>query len=67
MAKKFVKKQLPKYFDYKEVETLKKYMDSYGQIMPRTATGLNAKMQSELAREIKRARHLGLLPFTSNN
>jgi small subunit ribosomal protein S18 len=67
MAKKFTKKTLPKYFDYKEVETLKKYIDSYGQIMPRTATGLNAKMQTELAREIKRARHLGLLPFVSNS
>jgi small subunit ribosomal protein S18 len=67
MQKKFTKKQLPKYFDYKEIESLKKYIDSYGQIMPRTATGLNAKMQSALAREIKRARHLGLLPFVSNN
>jgi small subunit ribosomal protein S18 len=67
MQKKFAKKQLPKYFDYKDVEILRRYMDSYGQIMPRTATGLNAKMQSELAREIKRARHLGLLPFVSNN
>jgi len=67
MVKKFTKKQLPEYFDYKDVETLKKYIDSYGQIMPRTATGLNAKMQSKLAREIKRARHLGLLPFVSNS
>lgn len=67
MARKFAKKVLPKFFDYKDVETLRKYVDSYGQIMPRTATGLNAKMQSELAREIKRARHLGLLPFVSNS
>ena len=65
--KAFSKKQLPKYFDYKEPETLRRYMDSYGQIMSRQMTGLTAKLQAELAREIKRARHLGLLPFVSNS
>jgi small subunit ribosomal protein S18 len=63
--KAFSKKTLPTHFDYKDVETLKKYLDSYGQIMPRTATGLNAKLQTQLAREVKRARHLGLLQFVS--
>ncbi|MDR1300088.1 MAG: 30S ribosomal protein S18 [Candidatus Nomurabacteria bacterium] len=65
MSKAYSKKQLPAYFDYKDVENLKRYIDSYGQIMPRSATGLTAKLQSQLAREVKRARHLALLPFVN--
>lgn len=53
------------YFDYKEADTLKKYINVYGQIEPIGKTGLSAKQQRQLATAIKRARHLALLPFVS--
>lgn len=62
---KRVKKLSPRYFDYKDVDTLKRYIDSYGQIEPRSKTGLSAKSQRSLAVAIKRARHLALLPFVA--
>ncbi|MFQ3565517.1 MAG: 30S ribosomal protein S18 [Aggregatilineales bacterium] len=50
-------------FDYKDVETLRRYITETGKIKPRRQTGNCARCQRELAREIKRARHLALLPF----
>jgi small subunit ribosomal protein S18 len=50
-------------FDYKDVEALKRYITETGKIKPRRQTGNCARCQRELAREIKRARHLALLPF----
>lgn len=50
-------------FDYKDVETLKRNMTEMGKIKPRRQTGNCARCQRQLAREIKRARHLALLPF----
>jgi small subunit ribosomal protein S18 len=50
-------------FDYKDVETLKRYISETGKIKPRRQTGNCARCQRELAREIKRARHLAMLPF----
>ena len=52
-----------KCFDYKNFETLKRYVNETGKIKPRRQTGNCARCQRELAREIKRARHLALLPF----
>lgn len=52
-----------KCFDYKDFETLKRYINETGKIKPRRQTGNCARCQRELAREIKRARHLALLPF----
>jgi len=42
-----------------------RFIDPYGQIEPIGKTGLTAKQQRQLAREIKRARHLALMPFVS--
>ena len=52
-----------KCFDYKDTETLRRYINETGKIKPRRQTGNCARCQRELAREIKRARHLALLPF----
>jgi small subunit ribosomal protein S18 len=52
-----------KCFDYKDVETLKRYIGETGKIKPRRQSGCCARCQRELAREIKRARHLALLPY----
>lgn len=50
-------------FNYKDVDTLKRYITETGKIKPRRQTGNCSRCQRELAREIKRARHLALLPF----
>ncbi len=50
--------------DYRNVEVLKRFLSETGKILPRRRTGLSAKEQRILARTIKRARVLGLLPFT---
>lgn len=59
------KKDTPDYFDYKDVRTLQRFINIYGQIEPIGKTGLNAKQQRRLATAIKRARHLALLPFVA--
>ena len=53
------------YFDYRDVKTLGRYIDSYGRIESISKTGLSAKQQRQLAVAIKRARHLALLPFVT--
>lgn len=60
-----LKKDVPAYFDYKDVKTLQRFINIYGQIEPISKTGLSAKQQRQLAVAIKRARHLALLPFVS--
>lgn len=59
------KKDAPAYFDYKDVKTLMRYINAYGQIEPAAKTGLSAKQQRQLATAIKRARHLALMPFVA--
>ncbi len=49
--------------DYKNADRLKRFLHENGKIRPRRQTGLCAKCQRKLAREVKRARHLALLPF----
>lgn len=55
----------PKNFDYKDIKTLQRYTNMFGQIEPRRKTGLNAKQQSQLATAVKRARNIALLPFVA--
>ncbi len=49
--------------DYKDINTLKKYVAEGGKILPRRMTGVCAKHQRVLATAIKRARLVDLLPF----
>ena len=49
--------------DYKDINTLKKYVAEGGKILPRRMTGTCAKHQRVLAKAIKRARLVDLLPF----
>lgn len=64
MMKRF-KKDAPVYFDYKDVKTLQRYINIYGQIEPISKTALSAKQQRQLSVAIKRARHLALMPFVA--
>jgi small subunit ribosomal protein S18 len=51
--------------DYKEMGRLRKYLTEKGKIIPRRVTGNCAKHQRALARAIKRAREVALIPYTS--
>jgi small subunit ribosomal protein S18 len=53
--------------DYKEVDMLRRFVTEEGKIRPRRQTGTCAKHQRVLAHEIKKARHLALLPFTAES
>ena len=62
MAKEYINPQLVR-VDYKDVETLKKFINPHGKIMPRRRTGLSALGQRNVALAIKRARFMALLPY----
>ena len=49
--------------DYKDVRLLQRFISERGKIVPSRITAVSAKKQRELARAIKRARYLGLLPY----
>ncbi len=49
--------------DFKDVRTLQRFISERGKIVPSRITAVSAKKQRELARAIKRARNLALLPF----
>ena len=54
--------QAPK-IDYKDVKLLQRYVSERGKIVPSRITAVSAKKQRELAKAIKRARFLALLPY----
>ena len=53
------------YIDYKDIRALQKYTLESAKIIPRRISGTSARHQRMLTQAIKRARHLALLPFTS--
>ncbi len=50
--------------DYKDVDTLKDFVQENGKIMPARLTGTRAHYQRQVDTAIKRARYLALLPYT---
>ena len=52
--------------DYKQPETLRRYISERARIEPRRKTSTCSRHQRALAREIKRARQAGLIPFTTD-
>ncbi|GAB4297472.1 MAG: 30S ribosomal protein S18 [Myxococcota bacterium] len=53
--------------DYKDPETLKRFISERGKIIPSRISGVSAKNQRKLTLAIKRARHLALLPFSTSH
>jgi small subunit ribosomal protein S18 len=49
--------------DWKNVEWLRRFLSEQGRMLPRRMTGNSQQRQREIARAIKRARHMALLPF----
>jgi len=52
--------------DYKNIALLSRFLDRRGRILSRRKTRVSAKVQRKIVREIKRARHLALLPYTAD-
>ncbi|MDR2602580.1 MAG: 30S ribosomal protein S18 [Spirochaetaceae bacterium] len=71
-GKPFFKKKVCRFcsqklkIDYKDAETLRRFVTERGKILPRRITGTCAKHQRSLAEAIKRARILALLPYVAN-
>ena len=53
-----------KEIDYKDINTLKSYITETGKIVPSRITGTSARYQPQLARAIKRARYIAILPYS---
>ena len=49
--------------DYKDVKLLQRFVSERGKMVPSRITAVSSKKQRELARAVKRARHLALLPY----
>jgi len=55
------------YIDYKDTETLKRFLNDQGKLLPRRLSGVSAKFQRQLTTAVKRARHVALLPYVADN
>ena len=54
------------YIDFKDEKRIVRFLTEQGKIIPRRTSGNCAKHQRQLARAIKRARHLALIPFVAD-
>ena len=52
--------------DYKNARLLQRYVSERGKIVPRRITTISASKQRDLAKAIKRARFLALMPYTND-
>ena len=53
----------PAHFDFKDIETLQRFISPQGKIHSRQRTGLNARQQRRLKNAVKYARFIALLPY----
>jgi small subunit ribosomal protein S18 len=56
-----------KHIDYKDLDTLRQFISERGKILPRRITGVSSFHQRQLAKAVKRARHMALLPFVAQD
>jgi small subunit ribosomal protein S18 len=54
------------YIDYKNVQMLLPYIPERGKILPKRISGVCSKHQRMLSKAIKRARHIALIPYTTD-
>jgi small subunit ribosomal protein S18 len=57
----------PQTIDWKDVKTLSRYVSERGKIVPSRITAVSNKKQRELAKAIKRARYMALMPYLRND
>ena len=74
MARRFGRKRYCRFtaegikeIDYKDLDLLKDYISETGKIVPSRIPGTSARYQRQLARAVKRARYLALLPYTDQH
>ncbi len=60
------RQMVPDYLDWKDVDYLRQFVPERGKIMPRRISGISAKDQRRLAKAIKRARMMAMLPFVAD-
>jgi small subunit ribosomal protein S18 len=60
------KKSGIKYVDYKDADFLMKLVNEQGKLLPRRLTGTSLKFQRKVAKAVKRARHLALMPYVGD-
>jgi len=65
MNKNYFKENKIDYVDYKDTETLKKFLTPHARIQSRKRSSAPSKNQRQVAMAIKRARFMGLLPYVS--
>ena len=56
-----------RYIDYKDTDFLKQFINEQGKMLPRRVLDIPAKKQHAIARAIKRARHLAMLPYVADS
>lgn len=61
------KKNGIKYIDYKDANFLLKFVNDQGKVLPRRLTGTSLKYQRKIAQAVKRARHIGLMPYVADS
>lgn len=59
-------KEQREFLDYKDVDTLNKFVSGVGKILPRKRTGTNHKEQRMVADAVKLARFMALMPYVNN-
>ena len=55
-----------KHIDYKDIETLSRFVTEKGKILPRRISGVSAHYQRKLVQAIKQARYMALMPFVAD-
>jgi len=61
------KKYKIKHVDYKDTNFLLKFVNEQGKLLPSRITGTSEKYQKKVSQAVKRARHLALLPYLTDN
>jgi small subunit ribosomal protein S18 len=65
--KEFTAKLKPEDIDYKRLDILIRFLSPIGKIEAARRSGANRKQQARIVQAVKRARHLGMLPYTIND
>ncbi len=55
-----------KYVDYKDPDFLLRFVNEQGKVLPRRLTGTSLKFQRKVAKAVKRARHLAIMPYVAD-
>ncbi|PSQ79748.1 MAG: 30S ribosomal protein S18 [Bacteroidetes bacterium QS_1_65_9] len=59
--------QSREYVDFRDVEFIQQHLNSQGKLLPRRVTGAPSRIQRQLSKAVKRARHMALLPYVTDS